>query len=60
MVTPAVRRKAVAHLVERAGGNSGVTSSALSSLGTRKLESTVKYLGVEVDDAIAISEQVDL
>ncbi|MGE0742655.1 MAG: integrase, partial [Hyphomonadaceae bacterium] len=25
-----------------------------------KLESTVRYLGVEVDDAIAISEGVDL
>ena len=29
-------------------------------LGHTKLESTVRYLGVEVDDAIAISEGVDL
>jgi integrase len=29
-------------------------------LGHTKLESTVTYLGVEVDDALAISEQVDL
>ena len=29
-------------------------------LGHTKLESTVRYLGVEVDDALAISEQVDL
>ena len=29
-------------------------------LGHSKLESTVRYLGVEVDDALAISEQVDL
>jgi hypothetical protein len=29
-------------------------------LGHSKLESTVRYLGVEVDDAIAISEGVDL
>ena len=29
-------------------------------LGHTKLESTVRYLGVEVDDALALSEQVDL
>ena len=28
--------------------------------GHTKLESTVRYLGVEVDDAIAISDQIDL
>jgi hypothetical protein len=26
----------------------------------RKLESTVRYLGIEADDALALSEQVDL
>jgi hypothetical protein len=25
-----------------------------------KLESTVRYLGIEVDDALAIAEQVDV
>ena len=29
-------------------------------LGHSKLERTVGYLGVEVDDALAISEQIDL
>ena len=29
-------------------------------LGHTKIESTVRYLGVEVDDALAIAEQVDL
>ena len=29
-------------------------------LGHTKLESTVRYLGVEVDDALAISEQIEL
>ena len=29
-------------------------------LGHRKLESTVRYLGIEVDDALEISEQIDL
>lgn len=29
-------------------------------LGHTKLESTVRYLGIEVDDALQISEQVDL
>ena len=29
-------------------------------LGHSKIESTVRYLGVEVDDALAIAEQVDV
>lgn len=29
-------------------------------LGHTKIESTVRYLGIEVDDAIAISEQIDI
>lgn len=29
-------------------------------LGHGKLESTVRYLGIEVDDALEISEQIDL
>ncbi|RWP47177.1 tyrosine-type recombinase/integrase [Mesorhizobium sp.] len=29
-------------------------------LGHTKLESTVRYLGIEVDDALAISEQIEL
>jgi hypothetical protein len=29
-------------------------------LGHRKLESTVRYLGIEVDDALALSEQTEI
>jgi integrase len=29
-------------------------------LGHAKLESTVRHLGIEVDDALALSEQLDL
>ena len=29
-------------------------------LGHTKLESTVRYLGIEVDDALNIAEQLDL
>ena len=29
-------------------------------LGHTKLESTVRYLGIEIDDALSISEQVEL
>ncbi len=29
-------------------------------LGHRKIESTARYLGIEVDDALAIAEQVDI
>jgi len=30
------------------------------SLGRTKIEGTVRYLGIEVDDALAIGEQVDV
>jgi site-specific recombinase XerC len=29
-------------------------------LGHTKIESTVRYLGIEVDDALAIAEQADV
>ena len=29
-------------------------------LGHTKIESTVRYLGIEVDDALAIAEQIDI
>jgi hypothetical protein len=29
-------------------------------LGHTKIESTVRYLGIEVDDAFAIAEQIDV
>lgn len=29
-------------------------------LGHTKLESTVRYLGIEVDDALEMAEQIDL
>ena len=29
-------------------------------LGHTKLESTVRYLGIEIDDALAMSEQIDV
>ena len=29
-------------------------------LGRTKIESTVRYLGIEVDDALSLSEQVEL
>jgi hypothetical protein len=29
-------------------------------LGHSKVESTVRYLGIKVDDALAIAEQVDI
>ena len=29
-------------------------------LGHKKMEGTVRYLGIEVDDALAIAEQVEV
>jgi hypothetical protein len=34
--------------------------SALLLLGHSKLEKTVRYLGIEIDDALAMSEQIDV
>jgi integrase len=54
-LNPATRTKAA--LIYRKTGN---LRAVQLLLGHTKLESTVRYLGVEVDDAIAISEGVDL
>lgn len=54
--THSLRRTKVA-LVYRKTGN---LRACQLLLGHRKLESTVRYLGIEVDDALEISEQLDL
>lgn len=54
--THSLRRSKVA-LVYRKTGN---LRACQLLLGHRKLESTVRYLGVEVDDALELSEQVEL
>ena len=45
-------RRTKATLIYRRTGN--------LELGHTKIESTVRYLGIEVDDALSIAEQVDL
>ena len=50
-------RRTKASLIYRRTGN---IRAVQLLLGHRKLESTVRYLGVEVDDALAIAEQVDV
>jgi len=50
-------RRAKVALVYRKTGN---LRACQLLLGHRKLESTVRYLGIEVDDALAISEQIEL
>lgn len=40
--------------------NTGNLRACQLLLGHRKLESTVRYLGIEVDDALEMSEQIDL
>lgn len=54
--THSLRRTKVA-LVYKKTGN---LRACQLLLGHSKLESTVRYLGIEVDDALALSEQVDL
>ena len=49
-------RRTKASLIYRRTGN---IRAIQLLLGHRKLESTVRYLGVEVDDALAIAEQVE-
>jgi integrase len=54
--THSLRRSKVA-LVYKKTGN---LRACQLLLGHRKLESTVRYLGIEVDDALALSEQLEL
>jgi hypothetical protein len=46
-----------ATLIYRRTGNLRCHAAAV---GHTKIESTVRYLGIEVDDALAIAEQVDV
>lgn len=54
--THSLRRTKVAMIYRRTGNLRAVQLL----LGHTKLESTVRYLGIEVDDALAIPEQVDI
>jgi len=50
-------RRTKAALIYRRTGNLRAVQLLLGHL---KMESTVRYLGIEVDDALAIAEQVDV
>ena len=54
--THARRRTKAAQIYKKTGNLTAVQLL----LGHTKLESTVRYLGIEVDDAPSISEQVEL
>jgi len=41
-------------------GHANLRTWTASVVGHTKIESTVRYLGIEVDDALAIAEQVDV
>ena len=50
-------RRTKATLIYRRTGN---LRAVQLLLGHTKIESTVRYLGIDVDDALAIAEQVDV
>jgi integrase len=54
--THSMRRTKTAQIYKKTGNLRAVQLL----LGHTKLESTVRYLGIEVDDALSISEQVEL
>ena len=54
--THSLRRTKVTHIYRRTGNLRAVQLL----LGHTKIESTVRYLGIDVDDALAIAEQVDV
>lgn len=54
--THSLRRTKAAQIYKKTGNLRAVQLL----LGHTKLESTVRYLGIEVDDALAISEQVEI
>ena len=51
-----MRRTKAAHIYKKTGNLRAVQLL----LGHTKLESTVRYLGIEVDDALTISEQIEI
>lgn len=54
--THSMRRTKVVHIYRKTGNLRAVQLL----LGHTKLETTVRYLGVEVEDALSISEQLEL
>ena len=54
--TPSLRRTKVALVYKRTGN----LQACQLLLGHGKLESTVRYLGIEVHDALELSEQTDI
>ena len=50
-------RRTKATLIYRRTGN---LRAVQPLLGHAKIESTVRYRGIEVDDALSIAEQIDL
>jgi len=54
--THSLRRTKVALVYKRTGN----LRACQLLLGHRKLESTVRYLGIEVDDALELSEQTEI
>jgi integrase len=54
--THSLRRTKVALVYKRTGN----LRACQLLLGHRKLESTVRYLGIEVEDALALSEQTEI
>ena len=54
--THSMRRTKAAQIYKKTGSLRAVQLL----LGHTKLESTVRYLGIEVDDALSIAEQVEL
>ena len=50
-------RRTKASLIYRRTGN---LRAVQLLLGHTKIESTVRYLGIEVDDALSLSEQVEI
>jgi len=54
---PRCLRRTKATLIYRRTGN---LRAAQLLLGHTEIESTVRYLGIEVDDALAIADQVDV
>jgi site-specific recombinase XerC len=54
--THSMRRTKASHIYRKTGSLRAVQLL----LGHTKLESTVRYLGIEVDDALNMAEQIEL
>ena len=60
MVTADPQVRVTVSIFDRISAGSLAMSPGSDGVSHTKIESTVRYLGIDVDDALAIAEQIDV